>query len=83
MSKVRVDELNSGHDATLEVADNLLHDAISNNGFKCTTNIDDIRDCNFYVVAVPTPIDENNRPDLRPLWGQAILLVKLFQRGIL
>ena len=81
MSKVRVDELNSGHDATLEVADNLLHDAISNNGFKCTTNIDDIRDCNFYVVAVPTPIDENNRPDLRPLWGASDTVGKVISKG--
>ena len=81
MSKVRVDELNSGHDATLEVADNLLHDAISNNGFKCTTNIDDIRDCNFYVVAVPTPIDEINRPDLRPLWGASDTVGKVISKG--
>ena len=62
----RVDELMSGHDTTLEVDDNILQDAL-HNGFACTSNIDDIKDCNFYVVAVPTPVDVNNRPDLAPL----------------
>ena len=66
MNQARVDALMTGHDATLEVADELLQDAIQNHGFVCTTQLDDIRDCNFYVVAVPTPVDENNRPDLRP-----------------
>ena len=67
MNQSRVDALNSGHDATLEVSDELLKDAIDNHGFRCTTDIEQIRDCNFYVVAVPTPVDDNNRPDLRPL----------------
>lgn len=48
MSQSRVDALMSGHDATLEVDDNLLQEAIAN-GFKCTTDINDIKDCNFYV----------------------------------
>lgn len=69
MNQARVDALMSGHDATLEVADDLLQEAISKNGFKCTTNLDEIKDCNFYVVAVPTPVDNNNRPDLTPLIG--------------
>ncbi|MBR0324374.1 MAG: nucleotide sugar dehydrogenase [Bacteroidales bacterium] len=67
MNQSRVDALNAGHDSTLEVSDELLQDAIKNHGFKCTSDIDDIKDCNFYVVAVPTPVDENNRPDLKPL----------------
>ena len=67
MNQSRVDALNVGHDSTLEVSDELLQDAIKNHGFKCTSDIDDIKDCNFYVVAVPTPVDENNRPDLKPL----------------
>lgn len=69
MNQARVDALMSGHDATLEVVDDLLQEAISKNGFKCTTNLDEIKDCNFYVVAVPTPVDNNNRPDLTPLIG--------------
>jgi UDP-N-acetyl-D-galactosamine dehydrogenase len=61
-NKARVDALMDGHDATLEVSDELLQDAINNNSFKCSSNLDDIRDANFYVVAVPTPVDVNNRP---------------------
>ena len=81
MNQSRVDALNAGHDATLEVADNLLQDAIKNHGFKCTTSIEDIRECNFYVVAVPTPVDENNRPDLRPLWGASETVGKVISKG--
>ena len=81
MNKDRVDSLNNGHDATLEVSDDLLQDAINNHGFRCTTNLDDIRNCNFYVVAVPTPVDENNRPDLRPLWGASETIGKVISKG--
>lgn len=81
MNQVRVDALMSGHDATLEVSDELLLDAINNHGFKCTTSLEDIKDCNFYVVAVPTPVDENNRPDLRPLWGASETVGKVISKG--
>ena len=67
LNKTRVNELNMGHDSTLEVDDELLQEAIKNHGFRCTADINDIKDYNFYVVAVPTPIDENNHPDLMPL----------------
>ncbi len=81
MNQARVDALMAGHDATLEVSDDLLQDAIKNHGFRCTTNIDDIRDCNFYVVAVPTPVDENNRPDLTPLIGASTTVGKVISKG--
>lgn len=81
MNKKRVDALMGGHDATLEVSDDLLQDAITNHDFCCTTNLEDIRDCNFYVVAVPTPVDENNRPDLRPLWGASETVGKVISKG--
>lgn len=81
MNQARVDALMAGHDATLEVSDELLQDAINNHGFKCTTSLDDITDCNFYVVAVPTPVDENNRPDLRPLWGASETVGKVISKG--
>lgn len=80
MNQSRVDALMNGHDATLEVDDELLQEAIDKNGFICTTNIDKIRDCNFYVVAVPTPVDENNRPDLRPLWGASETVGKVISK---
>ena len=81
MCQSRVDALNSGHDATLEVSDELLQDAITNHGFKCTTQLDDIRACNFYVVAVPTPVDNDNNPDLRPLWGASETVGKVISKG--
>lgn len=81
MNQARVDALMAGHDATLEVSDELLQEAIEKHGFKCTANIDDIRDCNFYVVAVPTPVDENLRPDLRPLLGASETIGKVIAKG--
>lgn len=80
MNRARVDALNAGHDATLEVSDELLQSALAN-GFKCTADIEDIRECNFYVVAVPTPVDENNNPDLTPLWSASETVGKVISRG--
>jgi len=81
MNQVRVNDLMSGHDATLEVSDELLRDAIYNHGFVCTTDLNEIKECNFYVVAVPTPVDSNNRPDLRPLWGASEIVGKVISKG--
>ena len=81
MNQSRVDALMKGHDTTLEVADELLQEAINKNGFVCTTDLEKIRDCNFYVVAVPTPVDENNRPDLKPLWGASETVGKVISKG--
>lgn len=81
LNQARVDALMTGHDDTLEVDDNLLQEAIQKHGFRCTTCLEDIRDCNFYVVAVPTPVDENNRPDLNPLWGASKTVGKVISKG--
>ena len=80
MNKSRVETLMAGHDATLEVSDELLQTALKN-GFVCTTNLEEIKDCNFYVVAVPTPVDVNNRPDLKPLWGASETVGKVISKG--
>ena len=77
----RVKDLMSGHDMTLEVDDNLLADAINNHGFLSSSNLEDIKDCNIYIVAVPTPVDENNRPDLKPLWGASETIGKVISKG--
>lgn len=79
LNKKRVEELMSGHDSTLEVDDHLLQEAIKDHGFKCTADINDIKDCNFYVVAVPTPVDHNNHPDLKPLWGASETVGKVIK----
>lgn len=81
MNQQRVDGLMSGHDATLEISDELLQEAIAKYGFRCTTDLNEIKSCNFYVVAVPTPVDENNRPDLKPLWGASETVGKVISKG--
>lgn len=80
MNPARVKALMAGHDATLEVSDELLQGAIKS-GFVCTSDIEAIRDCNFYVVAVPTPVDENNNPDLTPLYGASTTVGKVIGKG--
>lgn len=64
MNPARCREIMAGHDNTLEVPDNLLKEAVSSGRLTCTTCVDAIRDCNFYVIAVPTPVDDNMVPDL-------------------
>jgi UDP-N-acetyl-D-glucosamine/UDP-N-acetyl-D-galactosamine dehydrogenase len=81
MNAQRVEALVGGHDSTLEVSDALLREAIEVHGLRCTSTLEDIRDANFYVVAVPTPVDENNRPDLRPLWGASESVGKVISKG--
>ena len=80
MNQNRVDALMAGHDTTLEVDDDLLQEAINKNGFKCTSNIENIKDCNFYIVAVPTPVDSNNRPDLTPLISASEIVGKVISK---
>lgn len=80
-NSLRVEKLMSGHDDTLEVSDDLLKEAIERHGFRCTSSLEEIKDCNFYVVAVPTPVDENNRPDLKPLWSASESVGKVISKG--
>lgn len=81
MNPARIQELVGGHDSTLELSDDLLQDAIKNHGLECTGDIEKIRDCNFYVVAVPTPVDENNSPDLTPLLSASELVGMVISKG--
>ncbi len=80
INQKRVAELMSGHDATLEVEDELLQEAIRN-GFVCTHELEKIGDCNFYVVTVPTPVDQNNNPDLTPLHKASETVGKVIGKG--
>ncbi len=82
----RVNELNSGNDFTLEISKELLQSVIVEkpsdaNGLYCSTNIDDIKDCNYYIVTVPTPVDKNNRPDLTPLYKSSETVGKVLKKG--
>lgn len=78
--KTRVDELNSGIDVTNEVPVEKLKEALCN-GLVCTDNIEEIRSCNFYIVAVPTPVDHNNNPDLSPLIAASEIVGRVISRG--
>ena len=60
----RIDELKSGQDHTLEVSPDELMQATQ---LSYSADIEDLKSCNFYIVTVPTPIDEFKQPDLTPL----------------
>lgn len=82
----RVAELNQGIDRTLEVEEEILKAVVvpkehSGNGLFCTTTIDDIKDCTYYIVTVPTPVDKNNRPDLTPLYKSSETVGKVLKKG--
>jgi len=82
----RVDALKNGHDSTLEVEDDLLKSALvdkpsEKSGLFCTTNLDDIKNCNYYIITVPTPVDKNNRPDLTPLYKSSETVGKVLKKG--
>jgi UDP-N-acetyl-D-galactosamine dehydrogenase len=82
----RIAELNSGKDATLEIDENTLKAVLVNKpstekGLFCSNNIEDIKDCNYYIVTVPTPVDKNNRPDLTPLYKSSETVGRVLKKG--
>ncbi len=76
----RIDELRSGHDRTLELSDAQVQEAI-NNGMEFTNRLEDIAECNIFIVTVPTPIDEHKRPDLTPLLKASESIGKVLKKG--
>jgi UDP-N-acetyl-D-glucosamine/UDP-N-acetyl-D-galactosamine dehydrogenase len=86
INQKRVDELNSGNDFTLEISKELLQQVIKDsssneNGLYCSTNVNDIAACNYYIITVPTPVDKNNRPDLTPLYKSSETVAKVLKKG--
>ena len=79
INKPRVDELNSGFDRTLELTETEVKESIEN-GMVYSTNMEDIKDCNVYIVTVPTPIDSSNRPDLTPLIKSSQTIGKVLKK---
>jgi len=82
----RIQELNLGIDATLEIDQETLQKVLVGkdsqaNGLYCTNVIEDIQDCNYYIVTVPTPVDKNNRPDLTPLYKSSETVGKVLKKG--
>lgn len=86
INQQRIQELNSGVDSTLEIEESTLNSVLvssmsETNGLLCTSNLDDISTCNYYIVTVPTPVDKNNRPDLTPLYKSSETVGKVLKEG--
>ena len=86
LNQGRIAELNSGHDATLEVEDDILKSVLTGTqkmekGLFCSSNLDDIKDSNYFIVTVPTPVDKHNKPDLTPLYKASETVGKVLKKG--
>lgn len=86
INQKRISELNAGIDNTLEISSELLKSVLkskksSENGLFCSYNLDDIKDCNYFIITVPTPVDKNNRPDLTPLYKSSETVGKVLKKG--
>ena len=82
----RISELKSGIDSTLEVENKVLESVLVNdtsesNGLFCTNQLDEIKDCNYYIITVPTPVDKNNRPILTPLVKASETVGNVLKKG--
>ncbi len=90
----RVEKLQAGHDDTLEVEDDILQSVLKQenpttnvsssaveNGLYCSSNLDDIKNCNYYIITVPTPVDKNNRPVLTPLVKASETVGRTLKKG--
>jgi UDP-N-acetyl-D-galactosamine dehydrogenase len=95
INQSRIAGLRSGTDSTLEVSDEVLQQVLVSsfvtpsavegqsviNGLYISSDINDIADCNYYIVTVPTPVDKNNRPDLTPLYKSSETVAKVLKKG--
>lgn len=77
ISPQRVKELESGYDRTLEIED----DVLKTSTFKVSSNSEDLREYNYFIVTVPTPIDKNKQPDLRPLISASRTVGSILKKG--
>jgi len=82
----RIAELNKGKDVTREIESDVLKQALVNynttdSGLLCTDNPDELADCNYYIVTVPTPVDKNNRPNLKALYRASEVVGKVLKKG--
>ena len=82
----RIKELNSGFDATMELDEATLKSVLvanvsNTNGLYCSSELDDLTSCNYYIVTVPTPVDKNNHPNLTPLYKSSETIGKVLKKG--
>jgi len=81
----RIAELNKGEDVTQEIESDVLKQALANytttdNGLLCTSDPNELADCNYYIVTVPTPVDKNNRPNLKALYRASEVVGKVLKK---
>ena len=86
INQQRVKELMAGKDSTLEVASDTLKTVLveassSEKGLFCTTDIQVIKDCNYYIITMPTPVDKNNTPVLIPLLAASKTVANVLKKG--
>jgi UDP-N-acetyl-D-galactosamine dehydrogenase len=86
INESRINELNQGKDATLEVEEKLLKEVLISSssdeiGLFCSSNLEDIKDSNYYIITVPTPVDKHNKPDLTPLYKASETVGKVLKKG--
>lgn len=87
ISQKRVDEIKSGKDTTLELSDLDLEEVLTTNfdqkekGLICTTSINDLADCTYYIITVPTPVDDTKRPVFTPLIKASETVGKILKKG--
>ena len=86
INPVRISELMSGFDSTMEVdhkalKEVIVNDNISTKGLFCTNQLEKIKNCNYYIVTVPTPVDINNRPILKPLQKASETVGSVLKKG--
>lgn len=86
INNTRIAELQSGKDSTLELEDDTLQSVLKKSsdfsvGLFCSSTINDLKECNYYIVTVPTPVDKNNRPDLTPLYKSSETVAQVLKKG--
>jgi len=86
INEARVKEIQTGTDSTLEISDQELQEVLSTTpnmeiGLFCTYQLEDIKDCNYYVITVPTPVDSTNRPILTPLYKASETVGNILKKG--
>ena len=80
INQKRIEELNNGVDRTGELSETQVKEA-KKNGMQFSLDIEDIGDCNIYIITVPTPIDKNNRPDLTPLIKSSKTIAEVLKKN--
>ena len=80
LNSTRINELKSGFDRTLELDESAMKKVLES-GMNFSAELDSIKEANFFIVTVPTPIDEHKNPDLSPLKAASTSVAKVLKKG--